>query len=127
MVYKLNYACSKKRINVLIHEGLMYEEEHGIEQPDKDTIKNYLIEEIKQLKADREEMYKLCYTEAGLTPDCNPYYCVKKLQEENRKLMGEILQLYSTKQFEICGILKEVETTTSDRTILHLKDLEETK
>ena len=82
--------------------------------------------EIEQLKADRKEMYKLCYTEAGLTPDCNPYYCVKKLQEDYEVLWNEYLRITTYDPFKKCGILEEVETTTSDGTVLQ-KDLEEKK
>lgn len=61
--YKLNYNISKKQLNDLIHKGLEYEKEHGIQQPEKETIKvkqeekyNELLEKYNQLETDYNDL-----------------------------------------------------------------------
>ncbi len=93
MVYKLNYACSKKRLNDLIHKGLMYEKEHNIEQPEKETIRSHLIEENSKLKECINKMEQGCQAVANLTFDCNPYYCVLKLNEKIEKIKNDLKEV----------------------------------
>ena len=55
----------------------------------KEKIKE-LEAENAELKKQRKKMFQACYEEAGLTPDCNPYYCVKKLVAENAELKARL-------------------------------------
>ena len=57
-----------------------------------------LEKRVAELTEEKERMYKLCYEEAGLTPDCNPYYCIQKLKARHEKAVELPEKLISLKK-----------------------------
>lgn len=98
--YKLSYNISKKRLNDLIHKGLEYEKEHGIEQPEKETIKsklderyNVLLEKYNQLETDYNDLrHQYNYAGDELTRR------IAWLEEKERTLFRIIDNITNTKE-----------------------------
>ena len=76
---KLTRKGLKKKIKKL--------KEEKRELKEKIFIKDLLMENIERYT---EAQHERCYKEAGLTPDCNPVYCINWLKALYNQLLKEI-------------------------------------
>lgn len=79
-----------------LEQYFMWRETLGENKQLKKRVKN-LENANAKLKEASKNMNALCYIEANLTPDCNPYYCVRKLKFEIKELKARIKDLEEQK------------------------------